>query len=227
MRRFDPRPFPIRHQSLQEQVVLTFPQVVGKLAQKPLVFPSAPLTKSLSGKDQIISGVLVQSDFKYSLMAPDDLREYAGLTTTVITCKQRIPMYAAGLDLIRWSLEGMFGAVVNMEDSFTDDVPIKMEEPEEDDEYDPEKDIASDGDGDEAMDSNKEKYTGKTFRIMDCITVRCRKGFVDLEWVGNILNDGVADAVVAILMNLECSPAAIKRDIHPPHPLSWFRPTLT
>ena len=151
-------------------------------------------------------------------MAPDDLREYAGLTTTVITCKQRIPMYAAGLDLIRWSLEGMFGAVVNMEDGFTDDVPTKVEEPEEDDEYDPEKDIASDGDDDEAMDGNKEKYTGKTFRIMDCITVRCRKGCVDLEWVGNILNDGVADAVVAILMNLECSPAAIKRDIHPSPP---------
>jgi cleavage and polyadenylation specificity factor subunit 3 len=154
--------------------------------------------------------VLVQSDFKYSLMAPDDLREYAGLTTTVVTCKQRIPMYVAGIGMIRWSLEGMFGAVVNLEDDFEDDEPIKKEEQDDaDDEYDPEKDIT---DEDEVMYGDKGKYTGKTFKVMDCVTIRCRKGFVELEWEGNILNDGVADAVVAILANLECSPAAVKCD---------------
>ena len=32
----------------------------------------------------MLSGVLVQNGFKLSLMAPEDLREYAGLTTTTI-----------------------------------------------------------------------------------------------------------------------------------------------
>jgi len=184
-------------------------QVVGRLAQKP------PSMNPATAKDQIISGVLVQSDFKYSLMAPEDLREYAGLTTTVVTCKQRVPMHAAGLDLIRWSLEGMFGAIVNLEDDFASDgeEPFTKVEEEDDDEYDPEKDLANDNDGndlDEEMYGDKEKSTGKTFRIMDCIVVRCHKGYVEMEWEGNVLNDGIADAVLGILLNLESSPAAVK-----------------
>lgn len=168
-------------------------------------------TKPGTTKDHIISGVLVQKDFKYSLMAPEDLREYAGLTTTVVTCKQRIPMYAAGLDLIRWTLESMFGAVVNLEDDFVDDYVPKIEKKEEDDDddYDPEKDIASD-DSDEETYGEKGKLSGRTFRIMDCVTCRCYTNFVEMEWEGNVPNDGVADAVVAILMNLESSPAAVK-----------------
>ncbi|KAI5802667.1 beta-lactamase-like protein [Pyronema domesticum] len=188
-------------------------KVVGKLAQKPPSFNPASTALAKASKDIILSGVLVQSDFKYSLMAPDDLREYAGLTTTVVTCKQRVPMYAAGLDLIRWSLEGMFGAVANMEDDGdADDEPVKKEEPKEDDddEYDPDLIAPLEESDDEMGGNGKAKMTGKTFRIMDCITVRVRTNFVELEWVGNILNDGVADAVVAILLNLESSPAAIK-----------------
>jgi cleavage and polyadenylation specificity factor subunit 3 len=192
-------------------------KVVGKLARKP---PS--ISSSVATKDQIISGVLVQSDFKYSLMAPDDLREYAGLTTTVVTCKQRLPIFAAGVDLIRWSLEGMFGGVVNLEDDDIDEneqVPTvkKQISQEDDDEYDPEKEIESsivkaeeEGDDDEAIYGTKSKFTGRTFRVMDCVTVRCRRGYVELEWVGNIINDGIADATLAILANLESSPAAVK-----------------
>ena len=185
-------------------------QVVGKLAQKPPNF-----AKSVSVKDQILSGVLVQSDFKFSLMAPDDLREHAGLTTTVVTCKQRIPMYAAGLELIRWTLEGMFGGVVNLEDDFEDDdedSKAKKQQDDDDDAYDPEKEIGSIDSDEEMYGDPKGKFTGKTFKIMDTVTVRCRKGFVEMEWVGNVLNDGIADAVMAILMNLESSPAAVRRE---------------
>jgi cleavage and polyadenylation specificity factor subunit 3 len=194
-------------------------KVVGRLAQKPPPTPSAALAKSTAGKDQIISGVLVQQDFKYSLMAPDDLREYAGLTTTVVTCRQRIPMYAAGLDLIRWSLEGMFGALVNMEDDFEDETAVKKEEPQDDDDdYDPEKELNDSVDGDEAMYGEKSGFTGKTFRIMDSVTVRCHATYVEMEWEGNILNDGIADAVMAILTNLESSPAAVKCKLSFPFP---------
>lgn len=157
---------------------------MGKLAQKP------PPTVSLQ-KDQLLTGVLVQNDFKLSLMAPDDLREYAGLTTTVVTCRQKVPMSVAGVGLVRWSLEGMFGAVVNAED--------------EDDDED-----GGDEDDEDMYGGEKTKLTGRTFRVMDCVTVRCMNGYVELEWVGNVLNDGIADAVLAILMTLESSPAAVK-----------------
>jgi cleavage and polyadenylation specificity factor subunit 3 len=67
--------------------------------------------KRRKDESQVISGVLVQNEFKLSLMAPEDLREYAGLNTTTITCRQRITLGAAGIDLIKWSLEGTFGSV--------------------------------------------------------------------------------------------------------------------
>lgn len=160
-------------------------------------------------KDQILTGVLVQNDFRLSLMAPEDLREYAGLTTTVVTCKQKIPIYSASVELIRWSLESMFGAVISIEDDDGTDNESKKED-DDDDDYDPEKEvlqheiIQEDG-------GDKGKLTGRTFRIMDSVTVRCRTNYVELEWVGNLLNDGIADALLAILCTLESSPAAVKR----------------
>ena len=73
-------------------------KVVGKLASMPA------LNGSEGSHAQLITGVLVQNDFKMSLMAPEDLREYAGLTTTTITCKQRMTLSTAGIDLIKWAL---------------------------------------------------------------------------------------------------------------------------
>ena len=34
---------------------------------------------------------------------------------------------------------------------------------------------------------------------------------VELEWEGNMMNDGVADAVMAVLLTVESSPASVKR----------------
>ncbi|KAL2041028.1 hypothetical protein N7G274_006486 [Stereocaulon virgatum] len=84
-------------------------KVVGQLAQIP------PPKSSDQDDERLITGVLVQNDFKMSLMAPEDLREYAGLTTTTIMCKQNLTLSAAGLDLIKWALEGTFGAIEEME----------------------------------------------------------------------------------------------------------------
>lgn len=82
-------------------------KVVGKLA-------SIPPPTSAANQSQLITGVLVQNDFKMSLMAPEDLREFAGLTTTTIVCKQRMTLSAAGIDLIKWALEGSFGSIDEM-----------------------------------------------------------------------------------------------------------------
>src|SRR4051812_47514733 len=77
-------------------------KVVGKLASIPPPISDAAGTGPQ--EPQLVTGVLVQTDFKMSLMAPEDLHEYAGLTTTTIICKQRFKLSAAGVDLIKWAL---------------------------------------------------------------------------------------------------------------------------
>jgi cleavage and polyadenylation specificity factor subunit 3 len=61
-------------------------------------------------------------------------------------------------------------------------------------------------------DEETERLTKVTYLIMGCVTVRwSNTGEVDLEWEGNLLNDGIADAVLAVLSTVESSPAAVKR----------------
>lgn len=162
-------------------------KVVGKLA-------SIPHPSSEEGQAQLITGVLVQNDFKMSLMAPEDLREYAGLTTTTITCKQRMTLSAAGIELIKWALEGTFGRIEELPESKSK----KMN-------------------GDTHMngsseDAGEEIGRSTAYLVMGCVTVRHRNnGEVELEWEGNMLNDGIADAIMAVLFSVESSPAAVKR----------------
>ena len=169
-------------------------KVVGKLAQ------TAPPTEH--DHDQLMAGVLVQNGFNLSLMAPEDLREYAGLTTTTITCKQRITLNSASMDLIKWALEGTFGAIETVGSA-------KKEEPEEGQ--------AANGDShdskQETADEEIPMDQAQTFLVMGCIIIRYRPraGEVELEWEGNMINDGIADAVLAVLLTVESSPAAVKR----------------
>ena len=168
-------------------------KVVGKLAQ--ITPPS-----SLDHNSQLITGVLVQNDFKMSLMAPEDLREYAGLNTTTMLGKQRITLSAAGIDLIRLALEGTFGAI----DEIGPRKKMMQSEPN--------------GNGvghEEAVDEEIGRSDHCTaYLIMGCVIVRHKNtGEVELEWEGNMLNDGIADAVLAVLFTVESSPAAVKRKI--------------
>merc|ERR1712070_274909 len=115
-----------------EEVRIPFRQdkvarVVGRLASQihpPTLLPSPPPSsedEEAEGEkgekkprvegSQLVSGVLVQNDFKLSLMAPEDLKEYAGLTTTTVLCRQRITLVAAGTELIKWALESTFGGI--------------------------------------------------------------------------------------------------------------------
>ena len=170
-------------------------RVVGQLAQVP------PPKSSDSERERLITGVLVQNDFKMSLMAPEDLTEYAGLTTTTIMCKQRITLSAAGIDLIKWALEGTFGAI---------------------EEISPPKKPSSNGPSqingngvsheedtvDEEIDYSP---LAVSYLVMGCVIVRYQSsGQVEVEWEGNMLNDGIADAVLAVLFTVESSPAAVK-----------------
>lgn len=164
-------------------------KVVGKLA-------SIPPPTADGNQSQLMTGVLVQNDFKMSLMAPEDLREYAGLTTTIITCKQRMTLGAAGIELIKWALEGTFGSIDELPESKSKN---KLNG-----------DTHMNGSSEDADEEISRETT--TYLVMGCVTVRHQSnGEVELEWEGNMLNDGIADAVMAVLFSVESSPAAVKR----------------
>ena len=174
-------------------------KVVGKLAQIPP--PKAPDQEDA----QLITGVLVQNDFKMSLMAPEDLREYAGLTTTTIMCKQKITLSAAGVELIKWALEGTFGAIEEIgAKAKAKTVTNGTKEMNGNGVEESEEETA-----DEEIDHSPHPVA---YLVMGCVTVRYQiGGAVEVEWEGNILNDGIADAVMAVLFTVESSPAAVKR----------------
>lgn len=179
-------------------------KVVGKLAS---IAPPPQQLKDDPSSDEngrgpadhpLVSGVLVQNDFKLSLMAPEDLREYAGLSTTTMTCKQHLRLSAAGVDLIKWALEGTFGSI--------DELPEMRNA------------AAKVQNGDQGSEEEQEEADEEVSRVvaaylvMGCVTVRYRtSGDVELEWEANLLNDGIADSVMGVLLSVESSPAAVKR----------------
>lgn len=171
-------------------------RVVGQLAEQP-----PPKAADLED-ERLLTGVLVQNDFKMSLMAPEDLREYAGLTTTTIMCKQRITLSAAGIDLIKWALSGTFGSIEDI-------TPTKRKNSSRTTM------INGEGSGnEEAADEEMDRTPVPiAFLIMGCVIVRYHSntGEVEVEWEGNMLNDGIADAVLAVLFTVESSPAAVKQ----------------
>jgi cleavage and polyadenylation specificity factor subunit 3 len=179
-------------------------KVVGRLAQ---INPP----KTTDPEDtQLLNGVLVQNGFKLSLMAPEDLREYAGLTTTTIMCKQHITLSAAGIDLIRWALESTFGAI---EEVGTSKEEIKSE-PNGGQAVSNGHKNGTNGDGYDPENADEEipSSPSRSFLVMGCVSVTWsgRNNELELEWEGNTMNDGIADAVMAVLLTVESSPAAVK-----------------
>ncbi|KAE8419191.1 beta-lactamase-like protein [Aspergillus pseudocaelatus] len=177
-------------------------KVVGKLAQ------IAPPSEQDDG--HLMAGVLVQNGFNLSLMAPDDLREYAGLTTTTITCKQHITLSSASMDLIKWALEGTFGAIEEIGPK-TDVKEENVEGKKGSKEASKMKEEAAD---EEIPIENEQAYL-----VMGCVVIRYfpRTREVELEWEGNMMNDGVADAVMAVLLTVESSPASVKQSAKQKH----------
>ncbi|KAL1302695.1 hypothetical protein AAFC00_003057 [Neodothiora populina] len=193
-------------------------KVVGRLAneiQVPKALPSPPSSEDEAGgptdkkvkvqpsDGQIVTGVLVQNDFKLSLMAAEDLKEYAGLTTTTIVCRQRLTLSAAGVDLIKWALEGTFGSIKTVS------APPKAG-----------KNSASNGDStkqeEEDADEEINREAPMILQVMNAVTIAClAQGEVEVEWEGNMSNDGIADAVLAVLFTVESSPAAVKQSSRP------------
>ena len=196
-------------------------RVVGRLAgqvQPPGLLPSPPASEEDDGEEgeegkekkaakteagQVISGVLVQNDFKLSLMAPEDLKEYAGLTTTTVVCRERITLASAGTELIRWALESTFGGVTV--------IPA-------DDEAQPKTNgvngtVKGEDEEEEADEEFARPVEPTIFEVMGgAVRAIChpQTGEVELEWEGNTTNDSIADAVMAVLLTVESSPAAVR-----------------
>ncbi|OJD22573.1 endoribonuclease ysh1, partial [Blastomyces percursus] len=174
-------------------------KVVGRLAE------SAP--PSDQNESRIMNGVLVQNGFKLSLMAPEDLREYAGLATTTITCKQLITLSTASIELIRWALEGTFGSIEEIRPQGHKTAGIKRNGFEEESGFVKKEEEEEEADEEIATDGSL------AYLVMGCVTIRYspRTREVAVEWEGNMMNDGIADAVMAVLLTVETSPASVKR----------------
>ncbi|CAN6673696.1 endoribonuclease Ysh1p [Trichomonascus vanleenenianus] len=132
-------------------------RVTGALADKP------------PGDGKIVSGVLVEKDFHLKLLHVKDLREYAGLTTSIVTEKQTV-IVDAGPDLIKYHLQQMFGDV---------EVSTPSEEVTE-------------------------------FLVMGTISIVHSGHKSTIEWEANVMNDAIADSVLAVLLSVDSSPASVK-----------------
>ena len=112
-------------------------------------------------------------------------------------------MAAAGIDLIKWALEGTFGSIdeIGLVKEDVDMTQINGTMKQE-----------SNGVKEEPVDEEITIQQPRTFVIMGCITMKWsgREKQIELEWEGNTANDGIADAVMAVLMTVESSPASVK-----------------
>lgn len=174
-------------------------KVVGRLAQIP-----PPETTDVQDT-RLLTGVLVQNGFDLSLMAPEDLREYAGLNTTTVICKQHFTLGSASLELIRWALEGTFGAI--------EEVGSSMVEAESNSKHEG-NGSAIKGEQEEADEEISSNET-TVYLVMGCVFLRyfSRTREIVLEWEGTMMNDGIADAVMAVLLTVESTPASVKRKL--------------
>ncbi|KAI9476393.1 MAG: beta-lactamase-like protein [Benjaminiella poitrasii] len=144
-------------------------KTIGRLAEK---YPT---------ENQSLNGVLVVKDFQLNIMSPEDLNELGGLITTVVTQRQVVP-FNAGVGLLKWHLEMMFGDVTE----------------------------------NEIMEEKESK--GTVLRVFNTIDIKkslSKPNQVTLEWIGNAMNDMVADSVMAVILSIDSSPASVKASSQP------------
>lgn len=207
----------VHHPANTEPVNIAFKtdkiaKVVGKLAETymPLSLRPKAATDGEAEEDadletkkgkleepKGITGVLVQNEFKLSLMAPEDLKEFAGLTTTTVVCREHLTLRAAGIELIRWALQAAFGEVnevtkqpstINGAQQSTNGSSVQQ-----------------------VADAEIDRST-TVLEVMGAVRVSVSAdGDVEVEWEGNMLNDGIADAVLGVLLGVERSPAAVAK----------------
>ncbi|ODV89895.1 hypothetical protein CANCADRAFT_97122 [Tortispora caseinolytica NRRL Y-17796] len=134
------------------------------------------LAENQPKKDDTVSAIAVQRDFRIQIMDPSDLRAATGITYSQVIERQRIRVYGTP-SLIEHHLQQMFGSVAH----------VKQEE------YDTVIEGLEVMDGIIVWTHPQESYT-----------------LAVIEWAGNVLNDTIADSVLAVLMSVGTSPASLK-----------------
>lgn len=140
-------------------------------------------------EETIVSGILVsdEKNFDLNLVSLSDLRDYhMDLSTTVLRERQTIHIDCKK-ELIYWHLCQMFG---DMEVLIDDAGVTHSTEP---------KSASSDE---------------LEIKIMGDVKLNIIKDVVTLEWSQGIMNDTIADSVMAILLSVDSSPASVKRSSH-------------
>jgi cleavage and polyadenylation specificity factor subunit 3 len=123
---------------------------------------------------------LVAKDFQLNVMSPDDLNEYGGGLLTTVLTQRQSVPFRATFSLLKWHLEMMFGDIH-------------------------ESDLNKGGDSTEQI--------GTVIRILDTVDIKKlndKPNQITLEWVGNAMNDMVADSVLAVILGIDSSPASVK-----------------
>lgn len=149
------------------------------------------LAEEAPRNDVRLAGVLVARDFRYSLLAPEDLGEYTNLPTMSLSQKLLMKVgIGVTSTLLEWHLRSMFGLVEVIPDSS---------------EY---LSSASLG-GESSKDAPDQRVC---WSIMDSICVRHSSvtGKIEVEWEGDPVTDILADAVIACLAQVEASRASVK-----------------
>ncbi|KAI3653139.1 hypothetical protein MP228_002564 [Amoeboaphelidium protococcarum] len=130
---------------------------------------------------QRMSGILVNKQFQYHLLDSEDLAEFTEVKSTMILQRQCIA-YNGTFSLLQHHLEAAFGRCNSADDN-------SQESPSDHDQ------------------SNKPK----ALRVLDAVEVRQHtQGQLLLEWEGSLLNDILADAVMALIFKIESHPVSVK-----------------
>ncbi|KAG2178190.1 hypothetical protein INT43_003443 [Umbelopsis isabellina] len=147
-------------------------------------------------ENQALSGILVAKDFQLNVMSPDDLNEFGGGLLTTVVTQRQSVPFRAAFSLLRWHLHMMFGDLHETDLS----------------------------EGSETIETK-----GKVIRVLDTVDIKQmdeKPNQITLEWVGNAMNDMVADSVLAVILSIESSPASVKAT-HSPHHHSHDHATET
>ena len=151
-------------------------KVIGGLAAKP---PQA---------NDVLSGLLVSKDYSYTLLDPRDLRDFAGLSTCVVTQRQKIAL-GVGWDLVKWHLEGMYGRVEEGLDN-AGNVTMRVS-------------LSCTG--------NTAVVLINPDQVMGAVDVKQTAPHeLTLEWDSSAANDMIADSTLAVITEIDKSPASAK-----------------
>ncbi|SCV00527.1 LAME_0G10308g1_1 [Lachancea meyersii CBS 8951] len=149
----------------------------------------SPDRKKETDEKTIVSGILVsdEKNFDLNLVSLSDLRDYhMDLSTTVLRERQTIHIDCKK-ELIYWHLCQMFG---DMEVLIDDEgITHKTQEPAK---------------------PSANNAGELELKIMGDVKLNIIKSVATLEWSQGIMNDTVADSVMAILLSVDSSPASVK-----------------